>query len=212
MPTGLEGSFEFFMNLLSSPLASETDLQRSLLSLLTEYVGLSAKSRTPIRTPPLMYKHLLTFMNLLVFSQISDIRDQAYHLAQAAMLSTGAFDRNQHEIASWFLFLPGFGRRKSSVEVLEVEVLQSLCCVVISFLCDAVSTTGNSLFKYWDIVKHYTFPLEISKGDCDSSHLFSILTLFLFSFGEGGWCGGSLILYFPSELLNCMFSCGLKSF
>ncbi|XP_009352441.2 LOW QUALITY PROTEIN: uncharacterized protein LOC103943806 [Pyrus x bretschneideri] len=163
MPTGLEGSFEFFMNLLSSPLASETDLQCSLLSLLTEYIGLSAKSRTPIRTPPLMYKHLLTFMNLLVFSQVSDIRDQAYHLAQAAMLSTGAFDRNQHEIASWFLFLPGFGRRKSSVEVLEVEVLQSLCRVVISFLCDAVSTTGNGLFKYWDIVKRYTCPLEICK-------------------------------------------------
>ncbi|KAM1057176.1 hypothetical protein ACFX2A_031156 [Malus domestica] len=174
MPTGLEGSFEFFMNLLSSPLASETDLQCSLLSLLTEYVGLSPKSRTPIRTPPLMYKHLLTFMNLLVFSQISDIRDQAYDLAQAAMLSTGAFDRNQHEIASWFLFLPGFGRRKSSVEVLEVEVLQSLCHVVISFLCDAVSTTGNSLFKYWDIVKRYTCPLETSK---DVTPHFSPLTI-----------------------------------
>ena len=171
MPTGLEGSFEFFMNLLSSPLASETDLQRSLLSLLTEYVGLSPKSRTPTRTPPLVYKHLLTFMNLLVFSQNSDIRDQGYHLAQAAMLSTGAFDRNQHEIASWFLFLPGFGRRKSSAEVLEVEVLQSLCHVVISFLCDAVSTTGNSLFKYWDIVKRYTCPLETNKGDCDSSQM-----------------------------------------
>ncbi|BBH01972.1 hypothetical protein Prudu_012398 [Prunus dulcis] len=126
MPTVLEGSFEFFMNLLSSPSASQTDLQRSLLSLLVEFVGWSPSGRIPIRTPPLMYKHLLAFMNLLVFSQISDIKDQAYRLAQAAMLSTGAFDRNQHEIASWFLFLPGFDGEKSSVQVLGLDVFTVL--------------------------------------------------------------------------------------
>lgn len=172
IPTVLEESFEFYMSLLSSPLTSQTDLQRSLLSLLIEYIEWSPRSRIPIRTPPLMYKHLRTFMNLLTFSQISDIKDQAYRLAQAAMWSTGAFDRNQHEITSWFLFLPGFGVGKSSVEGLEVEVLESLCHVVISFLCDAISTTGNNLVKYWEIVKRYTRPLETIKGDCDSTHLY----------------------------------------
>ncbi|XP_024160593.1 uncharacterized protein LOC112167757 isoform X2 [Rosa chinensis] len=164
MPTGLEGSFEFLMKLLSSPLALQNNLQCSLLSLLIEYIGWSPRNRTPIKTPPLMYKHLQTLMKLLIFSPLSDIKDQAYCLTQAAMLSTGAFDKNQHEIASWFLFIPGFDRGKSSVDVLGVGVLQSLANAVISFLSDAVSTTGKNFFKHWDlIVKRDNYHLETVK-------------------------------------------------
>lgn len=165
IPTLLEGSFDFFMNLLSNPLTLQTTLLHSLVSLLIEYVGWSP-SGIPIRTPPLMYKHLHPFLNLLIFSPISDIKDQAYGLAQAAMLSTGAFDRNRHEIGSWFLFLPGFDRGTSSVDFLGLEGLQGLYQAVISFLCDAVSTAGNNLFKYWDIVKQYTCRLTIP-GNCN---------------------------------------------
>ncbi|XP_048318581.2 uncharacterized protein LOC107431767 isoform X2 [Ziziphus jujuba] len=155
LPTLLDGSFEFFVNLLSKPSTLQTTLQHSLLSLLIEYVGWSPNG-IPVRTPTLMYKHLHVFLNLLIFSPIRDIKGKAYGLAQAAMLSTGAFDRNCYEIGSWFLFLPGYDRRISSVGVSRMEALQGLCQVVISFLCDAVSTVGNNLFKYWDIVKQYT--------------------------------------------------------
>lgn len=112
-----------------------------------------------------MYKHLHPFLNLLIFSPIRDIKGQAYGLAQAAMLSTGAFDRNCYEIGSWFLFLPGYDRGISSVKVSAMEALQGLCEVVISFLCDAVSTVGNNLFKYWDIVKQYTCHFTSTEGN-----------------------------------------------
>lgn len=178
MPTGLKGSFEFLMNLLSSPLPLHNNLHRSLLSLLIEYIGWSPRNRTPIRTPPLMYKHLQTLMKVLIFSPLSDIKDQAYCLTQAAMFSTGAFDRNQHEIASWFLFIPCFDRGKSSVEVQGAGALQSLSNAVISFLSDAVSTTGKNLFKYWDnIVKRNTYHLETVTGDCDSYTLYQFSNL-----------------------------------
>ncbi|XP_050368197.1 uncharacterized protein LOC126786419 [Argentina anserina] len=164
MPTGLEGSFEFLMNLLSSALALQHNLQGSLLSLLIEYVGWSPRNKTTSKIPPMMYKHLQTLMKLLIFSPLSDIKDQAYCLAQAALLSTGAFDRNQHDVASWFLFIPGFDRGQSSIEVLGSGVLESLSNAVISFLCDAVSTTGKNFFKNWDIiVKRGTYHLETVK-------------------------------------------------
>lgn len=164
MPTALEGSFEYFMNLLSGPLFSQTSLQHSLLSLLMEYIEWSP-SGIPIRAPPLMYKHLQPLIYLSVFSPVSGIQKQAHRLSQAAMLSTGAFDRNSHEIASWFLFLPGYDGGKPSVGVHQLEVLQGLCQVVISFLCDAISTTGNNLFKYWDTVRRYTHLAEDVKGN-----------------------------------------------
>ena len=170
MPAELEGLFEFLTKLLTEPLALPTNLQRSLLSLLIEYVGWSPTG-IPISAPPMMYKHLQSFINLLIFSAVNDIRNQAYDLAQAAMLSTGAFDRNRDEIGSWFLFLPGYDGRKS-FHVPEVESLQSLCQVVTSFLCDAISTMSNSLFKYWDIVRSYTLNLKVLKGKFDSYALF----------------------------------------
>ncbi|KAK9268493.1 hypothetical protein L1049_000245 [Liquidambar formosana] len=148
MANMLEGSFDFFVNLLSNPLSLPTNLQRSLLSLIMEYIGWSHRSDIPIRAPPLMYKHLQAFINLLIFSPIGDLRNQAFDLARASMLSTGAFDRNLREIGAWFLFLPGYGGDKSSAEV------------VVSFLCDAVSTIGNNLFKYWDLVRCRIYHLE----------------------------------------------------
>ncbi|CAK7338479.1 unnamed protein product [Dovyalis caffra] len=160
MPTTLEGSFEFFMSLLSNPLALPTDLQGSLLSLLVEYIKWSPTSGIAIRTPPLMYKQLQTFINLLIFSSIGDIKVQAYDLAWAAMSSTGAFDRNIQEIVAWFFFLPGYTAFRSSFEVQGIEASQSLSSVVISFLCDAISTIGNNLFKYWDALRSYTCSLK----------------------------------------------------
>ncbi|KAJ7014998.1 hypothetical protein NC653_004328 [Populus alba x Populus x berolinensis] len=160
MPTALEGSFEFFMNLLSNPLALPNNLQGSLLSLLVEYIKRSPTSGIAIRTPSLMYKQLQTFINLLIFSPIDDIKVQAYNLARAAMSSTGAFDRNLQEIDAWFFFLPGYTAVRSSFEVQGIEVLQSLSSAVISFLCDAISTIGNNLFKYWDALRNYNHSLK----------------------------------------------------
>ncbi|XP_059441149.1 uncharacterized protein LOC132173627 isoform X2 [Corylus avellana] len=174
IPNVLEGSFEFFINLLTNPLALPTNMQCCLLSLLVEYVGFLPSSGIPIRTPPLMYKHLQPFINLLIFSPTSDIKDLSYGLARAAMFSTGAFDRNLDEIGAWFLFLPGYNRVKMPATVLGVELLHSLSQVVISFLCDAISTIGNNLFKYWDIVKHYMCHL---KGVKDVSPSFSPLVV-----------------------------------
>ncbi|KAJ4837428.1 hypothetical protein Tsubulata_012761 [Turnera subulata] len=159
MPTALDGSFEFFMNLLSNPLELPTTLQSSVMSLLVELINWSPRQGVATRTPPLMYKHLQTFLNLLLFSPIGDIKLQAYHLARAAMSSTGAFDRNMHEIVAWLLFLPGYNLDKSA-EVKEIEVLQSFSPIVISFLCDAVSTVGNNLFRYWEVLRDRTCHLK----------------------------------------------------
>ncbi|XP_022717540.1 uncharacterized protein LOC111276058 isoform X2 [Durio zibethinus] len=177
LPTVLEGSFDFFMNLLSSPSALPIDLQRSLLSLLIEYIGWSPANRKFNRIPLLMYKHLQMFVNLLILSPNSDIKNQAYLLARAAMLSTGAFDRNPCEIDAWFLFLPGYGRNKSSVEGHGVEVLQSLSAVVVSFLGDAISTIGNNLFKHWDIFRRYISRLKGFKGISPNFSLLIICAL-----------------------------------
>ncbi|KAJ6753566.1 NUCLEOLAR PRERIBOSOMAL-ASSOCIATED PROTEIN 1 [Salix purpurea] len=170
MPTALEGSFDFFMNLLSNPLALPNNLQGSLLSLLVEYIKWSPTSGIVTRTPSLMYKQLQTFINLLIFSPTGDIKVQAYNLAWAAMSSTGAFDQNLQEIDAWFFFLPGYTAVRSSFEVQGIEVLQSLSSVVISFLCDAISTIGNNLFKYWDALRNYNHSLkEFKDGSLDFS-------------------------------------------
>ncbi|XP_027162829.1 uncharacterized protein LOC113763268 [Coffea eugenioides] len=153
LPTAVEGSFDFFKVLPSNPLALPTILQQSMLSLLVEQVVGSNKSQISIRTQPLMYKYLHSFINLFMYSPIRDIKDQAYSLAQAAMLSTGAFDRNPREISAWFLFIPGYTSVVIDGQKHGIEVFQKLSSVVISFLCDAVSTTGNNLFKYLDLLR-----------------------------------------------------------
>ena len=75
------------------------------------------------------------------------------------------FDGNLHEIEAWFLFLPGYHGKKPPVKISEVDVLQSLTLFVISFFCDAVSTLGNNLIKYWDILKSHAHCLEGGEGN-----------------------------------------------
>ncbi|KAC9631546.1 hypothetical protein E3N88_45514 [Mikania micrantha] len=104
MPSVLEGSFDFFKVLPSNALSLPTILQQSSLSLLVEHIGWSSKQDVVIRYPPQMYKHLMNFINLVVHSPVKEIKDQAYMLAQAAMLSSGAFDNNATEISAWFYF------------------------------------------------------------------------------------------------------------
>lgn len=166
MPVVLEGSFDFFINLLSNSSALSIDVKQSLLSLLIEYIEWSPKGEIPIRVPPHMYKHLQPFIDLLIFSSTRDIREQAFHLALASMFSTGVFDSNLSELGAWFLFLPGYGRdNKSSVDTKGVEVFQSLSKTAISFICDAVSTIGNSSFKYWDLMRLHISRLDGIKGN-----------------------------------------------
>lgn len=165
LPFTLDHSFESFKGLLKNPLELTSPLQVSLLSLLVEYIEWCPDSEIPIRTPAMMYKYLQPFIKLFMFSPFSGTRDLAYRLAMAAMFSTGAFDRNLHEIEAWFLFLPGYHRKKSRVIILEVDVLQSLTSFVITFLCDAVSTLGNNLVKYWNILKNHVHCLEGGEGN-----------------------------------------------
>lgn len=162
LPHTLEGSFEFFINLLGNPLLLPTILQHSLLSLLIEYIPSSSMSSTHFRTPPGMYKHLQPFITLFIRSPDSDIRNKAYYLAQASILSTGALDQNVYEVGSWFLYLSNYDRGTSFME-LGIESSDDLIYTVISFLCDAISTVGNNLFKYWGILKSYTNQLKDAK-------------------------------------------------
>lgn len=159
VPTVLEGLFDFFKDLLSNVLSLSVHLQQSLLDLLIQYIGWFPRSGNTNRAPQMIYKHLQPFINLLIYSPNRDVRSQAYILARAAMLSTCAFDCNSLEIIAWFLFLPGYRRDVTFVEakgIEEIEVLSS----VVSFLCDAVSTVGNNLFKYWDLVRCKIYQFE----------------------------------------------------
>ncbi|XP_052734716.1 uncharacterized protein LOC108318920 isoform X3 [Vigna angularis] len=162
LPFTLDSSFETFKSLLKSPLELTRHLQVSVLSLLAEYIEWCPDNEIPIRTPPMLYKYLQPFIKLLMFSPYNETRDLAYRLALAAMFSTGGFDGNLHEIEAWFLFLPGYNGRKPPVKILEADALQNFTLFVISFLCDAVSTFGNNLVKYWNILKSHAHILEDS--------------------------------------------------
>ncbi|KAL3736326.1 hypothetical protein ACJRO7_025308 [Eucalyptus globulus] len=177
MPTVLEGSFEFFVGLLHDALELPTNLLNSLLTLLKEYIKLAPGSGLPQKIPMLMYKHLQTFMYLLLYSPIRSIRDQSYDLSVAAMLSTGAFDRNPCEVNAWFLFLPGFYNNKCSLVLQQTKVLPNLSQAVISFLADAISTVGNNLFKYWDSIQNLINNSNDLKDYSDVSPSFSPLAV-----------------------------------
>ncbi|CAJ1964127.1 unnamed protein product [Sphenostylis stenocarpa] len=170
LPFTLDNSFETFKGLLKSPLELTSHLQVSVLSLLVEYIEWCPDNEIPIRTPTMLYRYLQPFIKLLMFSPYNETRDLAYRLALAAMFSTGAFDGNLHEIEAWFLFLPGYHGKKPRVKVSEFDALQSLTLFVISFLCDAVSTLGNNLVKYWNILKSHA---DCLKGSKDLSPHFS---------------------------------------
>ena len=89
------------------------------LSLVIEYIGFPPSGGIPIRTPPLVYKHLQPFINLFAFSPIDDVMDLSYSLAWAAMFSTGAFDRNLDEVWAWLLFYQG---KENNLKVLQLEL------------------------------------------------------------------------------------------
>lgn len=174
VPAALEGSFDFFKVMPSDPLSLPIILQQSLLSLLVEVIGWSANREVPLQIPPMLYKHLQAFINMLLSSRSKEIKDQAYILAKAAILSTGAFTRNLREIDVWFLFLPNYSMKDFIVGDEGIEVLCDLFLPVVTFLCDAVSTIGNNPFKYWDLVKGHTNRLD---GFEDASPEFSPLVV-----------------------------------
>ncbi|KAL9667065.1 hypothetical protein QQ045_001411 [Rhodiola kirilowii] len=153
LPDALESSFDFFVNFLVNASSLPTYFLQSLMSLLVQYTSESRGSKAESKTMPPVYKHLQTFINLMIFSPIIEIRKQAYAMAQSALLSTGAFDNNLSEIQAWFLFIPGFYRGESLPDSKEIEALRNFTSVVSSFLCDAISTVGNNLFKYWDLLR-----------------------------------------------------------
>ncbi|KAJ0962897.1 hypothetical protein J5N97_028019 [Dioscorea zingiberensis] len=170
MPTSLDSTFDFFKILPADPLNLSLDQQQSLFSLLIEYIGQSPGSRVATRAPELMYRHLQPLISTLVFSEDTDVRDQAYKLARAAMISTGAFDWNLLEVDAWLAFIPGFNVKFPGM----AEMFTDWSKVIISFLCDAVSTVGNNLYKHMDNIRQLI--LEIN-GHSDMSPDFSALTI-----------------------------------
>ena len=162
--TMLEGSSNFFKYLPNNALALPSILQRSLLSLLIEYIGWSNECELPVKVHPLM-KHLGALLNLLLYSPAKDIKEQAYILAKAAMSSSGAFDHNLGEIGTWFLFLPGYSTNNFFIDDQHINMCQDLFSTVVTFLCEAVSTMGNSLCKNWDRLRSYIYHLTGRKGN-----------------------------------------------
>lgn len=160
VPNVPKGLFDVFMKFLSSSSSMPAELQRALLSLLNEYIFWRPKSqfeRVPRKIPPLMFKHLHVFINLLLFSSHNEVKVLSYNLARVSMSSTGAFDINPSEIEAWFLFLPIVGKIKLPLKA------QSISSFVISFLCDAVTAVGNTLFQQCAIVRS---SLSHLKGIC----------------------------------------------
>ncbi|KZV51556.1 hypothetical protein F511_05872 [Dorcoceras hygrometricum] len=159
MPMAMEGLFDLFKFLPSNPLSLPTILQLPLLQFLNEHVCQFSRDICPVRTQTLMYKHLHSFIVLLMYSPVREIKEHAYCLAKAAMSSTGAFD-NSKDICAWFSFIPGYGCDRAYVNEVEVATFQKLSSVIISFLCDAVSTIGNNLYKYMEFLRQYTYDAE----------------------------------------------------
>lgn len=178
MPMAMEGSVDFFKLIPNNPLALPTILQQSLLQLLNEHVSQFSKDVTPIRTPPQMYKHLQPFLVLLVGSPLKQIKEQAYALAKAAILSSGAFDKNIKEICAWFFFIPGYNSDHVLGD-LDVQIFQELSSVIVSFFCDAVSTAGNNLYKYMESLKQHICDAEGGKGNLVTRPFFLIFYILM---------------------------------
>lgn len=174
MPNMLEGLFDFFkilpINLLSLP----NMLQKTLLSLLQEHVGWSSKCEIATRVHSQLYKYLLPFLDLLMFSPNTDIKDQAYILAKTSMYSTGAFDKNPKEICSWFFFIPGYSKDNMLGGAVGCDIYRKLSSPVLLFLRDAVIESGNKLFYYLDLLKS---SLSCIPGTKDISPDFSPFTI-----------------------------------
>ncbi|KAI3950333.1 hypothetical protein MKW92_044638 [Papaver armeniacum] len=206
MPNTLEGSYDFFKELPSDPFTLSSNQQQSLLPLLIVYIGWSPERKVPIRPPEALYKHLHPLVNLLIRSPIKDIQNQAYTLARAAMFSTGAFDRDIQEIDAWFLFLPGYRREGQTEEGQGHDLFGDLFGVVVSFFCDAVSTVGNNLYKYHDMVRCKLSELNDIKDAPDFSPLvFCILDKclrLLESSSEKKLCDKSMVSLYVCNTLS----------
>ncbi|XP_039143511.1 uncharacterized protein LOC120280662 isoform X2 [Dioscorea cayenensis subsp. rotundata] len=174
MPNALDSTFDFFKILPNDPLNLSFDQQQSVFSMLIECIGLCPGGNTATRAPELMYRHLQPLINTLVFSEDINVQEQAYILARAAMISTGAFDQNLLEVDAWLVFIPGFNTKKNSGKTQITEMFRDWSKVVISFLCDAVSTIGNNLYKNMDHMRQLIFEIY---GHNDSYPGFSPLTI-----------------------------------
>lgn len=148
-----------------------TTLLQSLLNLLVEHVNHTCGGMSVIRAQPQIFMHLKEFIPLLLYSPVREIKEQAYILAKEAMLSTGAFDNNPKDISSWFLFIPGYNGFDIYDGDLEVEIFQQLSAAVVSFLCDAVTTTGNNLYKYMELLMNYIYDEEVGKGNTNNIYI-----------------------------------------
>ncbi|KAJ4774620.1 Nucleolar pre-ribosomal-associated protein 1 [Rhynchospora pubera] len=135
LPVSFDGTFDFIKIIPSDPSTLSSYEITSLLPLIPEYVLPGGDFD---RIPESMYKHLQPLINIFLHLKKRSIRDQAYILVRAAMISTGAFEGNLWEIDCWFHF----------------EQFFEASSVVIAFLCDAVSTLGNSLYKYMDQMRN----------------------------------------------------------
>ncbi|KAK1281237.1 hypothetical protein QJS04_geneDACA018223 [Acorus gramineus] len=160
VPVAFDESFDFFKLLSDNPSSLCSGQLRSLLSLLVEYIGKSHGSKGYSTVSESMYKHLKSLIDIIIYSPVKDIQDQAYILAKSAMLSTGAFDQNLSEIDAWLLFLPGYSRGKCTSDIQGTRVFSNLSGDVVKFLCDAVSTTGNNLYKHFDQMRKAISRLE----------------------------------------------------
>ncbi|KAK9706771.1 hypothetical protein RND81_07G150600 [Saponaria officinalis] len=158
-----EVSYDVLKILPTDPLEFPSILVQSLLSMLIEHFGCSTELDLTHTMLPPVYKHLQSLLVLFLHSPIKDIRQKAYTLAKAALKSTGAFDHNSSEIGSWLLFLPGNIGPDDCCRYMGSKSLQSFSTPAVSFLCDAVSTVGNNLVKYWDILKCQHSNLESGK-------------------------------------------------
>lgn len=160
----LEVSYDFLKILPNSPLKLPSILLQSLLSMLIEHIGCSREAGSSTKVLPPIYNHLQSFLQLSFYSPSRYVREKAYILAKAAMMSTGAFDNNPCEIASWFLFIPGDVAQYDGNKCQEDKLLQTLSSSVVSFLCDTVSTVGNNLVKHWEITKCKYFNVKTIQG------------------------------------------------
>jgi len=173
MPSSFDGSYDFFRIIPPNPLDLSMDEQQSLLSLLLEYSGQSGGCWNLERVPESMYKYLQPLFYIMLYSQNKNIRDQAYILVKAAMVSSGAFDQDFTEIDAWLVFLPGYVAKWCVRENRRVGAPNKLSHIVIPFLCDAVSVVGNNLYKY----QEHTRKLISKSGQFEGTPAFSPLII-----------------------------------
>ncbi|KAG1370124.1 putative Nucleolar pre-ribosomal-associated protein 1 [Cocos nucifera] len=142
------------------------DVKKDHTTIIAELWGLDEQAKItdePWDAEIFFHSKLLDALKLYLEKTV---KSQAYVLARAAMISTGAFDQNFLEIDVWLFFLPGYNIRKYSVESQGAEMFHDLSAVVIAFLCDSVSTVGNNLYKYLDHMQKLISRLDDSKDDC----------------------------------------------